>query len=271
MKNLVLVKLGGSLITNKSKPKTFLPKRTSRLVKEIKTWTEQNPQTSLVLAHGSGSFGHVSAKKYQTHLGFLNKNSKYGFCVVRHDAWEINFLLMEKLLNCGLNAVSLPPSMLGVLSNRKIRKFDLNLIYSFLQNNFIPVVFGDQFLDTRQGCSIASGETTLNYLAKKLTRGSGSSRLLKTRLIQATIVNGVLNKNNKVVARITPKNYSQIKKDIFESKDADVTGGMLHKVEAALQLTKVGISTQIISGKKPGNLLKALRGERVLGTLITAK
>lgn len=43
---------------------------------------------------------------------------------------------------------------------------------------------------------------------------------------------------------------------------------MEQKVKIAIELAKLGIKTEIISGKKQGNLKKALLGEKI-GTLIT--
>ena len=55
------------------------------------------------------------------------------------------------------------------------------------------------------------------------------------------------------------------------SSGIDVTGGMLHKVKSLLELAKIGIESQVIDGKKPQTLKRALLGERNLGTIITNK
>lgn len=52
------------------------------------------------------------------------------------------------------------------------------------------------------------------------------------------------------------------------SAGIDVTGGMLHKVERYLELTKAGIKSYIINGKIKNRLKKALLGREVRETVI---
>ena len=99
---LILIKLGGSLITDKTKPKTFKPQLTFQLAQQIKKFKDQHPDQTIIIGHGAGSFAHVSAHQYQTHKGFINQQSKYGFCVVRHDVQHLNFLVMEQILKANV-------------------------------------------------------------------------------------------------------------------------------------------------------------------------
>ena len=65
-KPLILLKLGGSLITDKTKPYTANIPVIKRLAREIHEAREEK-DINLIVGHGGGSFPHVSAKKYQTH------------------------------------------------------------------------------------------------------------------------------------------------------------------------------------------------------------
>ncbi|MGA3021078.1 MAG: hypothetical protein ABSD68_03970, partial [Candidatus Micrarchaeales archaeon] len=65
MKNLVLVKLGGSLITDKTSPFTPNLDVIKRLAKEIHEAREEKGM-SLIIGHGGGSFPHKPAKDYRT-------------------------------------------------------------------------------------------------------------------------------------------------------------------------------------------------------------
>ena len=51
-----------------------------------------------MLGNGAGSFAHPSAAKYRTKEGFLNKNSKYGSCIVQHNAVAINRIVVDGFL-----------------------------------------------------------------------------------------------------------------------------------------------------------------------------
>ncbi len=68
-RELVFLKLGGSLITDKKRPHTPRMDVIRRLAREIAAARNIRPDLQLVLGHGSGSFGHIPAEKYGTHQG----------------------------------------------------------------------------------------------------------------------------------------------------------------------------------------------------------
>ena len=72
MSELVLLKLGGSVITDKSQPFTAREDTIRRLGREIRQALEDQPNLRLVLGHGSGSFGHVVAQNYRTREGIID-------------------------------------------------------------------------------------------------------------------------------------------------------------------------------------------------------
>ena len=69
MQELVLLKLGGSLITDKTRPYTARLDKLADVATQIARALHADPELSLVLGHGSGSFGHTAAKKYKTRDG----------------------------------------------------------------------------------------------------------------------------------------------------------------------------------------------------------
>ena len=66
---LVFVKLGGAAITVKSEQRTALPDRIENLAGQIARAYKNHPGMRLVIGHGSGSFGHFSAREYGTKNG----------------------------------------------------------------------------------------------------------------------------------------------------------------------------------------------------------
>ena len=78
------------------------------------------------------------------------------------------------------------------------------------------------------------------------------------------------NKNAKHIPKITKSNIGEVGQYLAGSSGIDVTGGMKHKVEKMLELAEKGLPSQIINGLVPGNLKKALLGEKVKGTIIEA-
>ena len=66
---LIFLKLGGSLITDKNTPRALRPELLARLMREIAEARAARPGMRIVLGHGSGSFGHVEARRYGTRAG----------------------------------------------------------------------------------------------------------------------------------------------------------------------------------------------------------
>ena len=315
---MILIKLGGSLITDKSQPQTFLPDIMDRLAEEIKQFTIEHPLEPLIIGHGSGSFGHIEAKKYKTNQGFVNDDSKLGFCRVHAVAAELNQLIIKTLLKHDLPVFPIQPSAIINTSVRSspttqnslggISTFHTPIIRQLLNQKLIPILYGDAVLDHTQGCAIASTETILNYLAiqlKSIDPETGNQNPQILKIIQATNVDGVLisksnqtashsgisksgnqnqiknnpisdvpnyldSNNLQLVSKITSQNFHQIKPHLTDSYGTDVTGGMLHKVESALNLAHTHhITTQIINGTKPNYLYHALKSNLHICTIIT--
>lgn len=261
MKDLVLVKLGGSLITDKLKPYTVRQDVLNRLVREIK----ESECTKLIVGHGSGSFGHQSAHKYHTQRGMINPRSCEGISVVHNDAAKLNSIVVQSFLDVGLNAISIQPSAGIICKKGKIIKWDMDPIRQMLDKNILPVPYGDVGMDISQGCCITSTEDELAYIATKL----GAKRIIIVGKVDGVMTSDpVIDANAKLIREITTKNYAKIKSSLTGSDGVDVTGGMLSKVESLIYLAKKGIESEIINGVNPGNLLISLRGESGIGTLI---
>ncbi len=263
---LVLVKLGGSLITNKDKPYTARPEIMAQLVEEVSLIRHENPNLKLIIGNGAGSFAHQSAKKYNTIDGFLSDEEKIGFCFVHQDALDLNRILAKVFLQASLPVISLPPLTMVVTHNKKLFTSDFCTIENSLQAGLIPLVFGDVVLDKAIGGTVLSTDTLLAELAKYFYL----QHKFQVRLVNAGNYPGVRDKDGQVLSNITPANYSQIKVVLGKSESVDVTGGMAQKVEEFLAISSLGIDCWIIDGNIPGNLAKAVLGAPTQGTLIRA-
>ena len=259
MKNLIFVKLGGSLITDKSKPYTARHDIIKRLCREIREAREKRG-FPLLVGHGGGSFPHVSAQKYQTHKGAIHEKSWEGFAKVQDDAAKLNRIVVSSLIEAGEKAFSVQPSASCHAKNDRIIEWYTRPIEASLANGLIPVPYGDVCHDEAKGCCIISTEEILRFLAEKLR---------PQRIIMVGKTDGVLDDRGKTIKEITRKNYASIRKMLASSDGiADVTGGMAQKVEMSLGM---GAEVEIINGMKPGMLRRALLGERGLGTVINGK
>ena len=149
MQDLFLVKLGGSLITDKAKPYTAKLSIIKRLVKEISD-VKKDKEIKIIIGNGGGSFPHTSAKKYQTQNGIINKESYFGMSVVQNDAAKLNRIIIDEFLKIKTKAISIQASCCCVAENSKIKKMFLQPIESLLDYNIIPVVYGDIGIDLKK-------------------------------------------------------------------------------------------------------------------------
>jgi len=237
MKNLILVKLGGSVITDKNKPFTARQDTINKLAKKIKFFNNKN--TDLIIGHGSGSFAHVPASKYQTQKGLINKNSVWGLSLTADAAIQINRIVISEFIKLKFPVISFAP-----LSFNYGNKTLTDHIKKALEIGIIPVIYGDVVMNKKQGFEIYSGEKTLDILATKL-----SNNYKKIKIIYYTDTNGVYDNKGKTIPLITTKNFKVIKKYLQGSGNTDVTGGMVHKVEESLKLVqKLDTEVYIMSG-----------------------
>ena len=262
-KELVLIKLGGSLITDKSKPYTSKPRVISRLAKEIKK--AHLLGYKIIVSHGSGSFGHTLASEYGTANGIKKKRGVYGLCLVQRDAMAINRIIHKIFLKNKISCLSFVPSSFSFAKNKKLKAIFIEPIIAALKMNILPIVFGDIILDEKIGCCIFSGEVTLDNLSSQLKKRGFKIK----KVIQCGITEGVYGSGGKTIPRITPKNFRGFRAYISEADGRDVTGGMFHKIEESLKMAKSGVNVYIINGGRKDNLYKAIVSRPEAGTLIT--
>jgi len=263
VKKLILIKLGGSVITDKSKPFVAKPDVIKRLVGEI-IQAKKVYKGKILIGHGSGSFGHTVAAKYKTQEGMVGKDSLKGFSLTAEAAVKINRVVIRQCLNQALPVASFSPLSFIYAKEGKPLFVLTSQIKKALEIGLIPVIYGDVVMDETVGFCIYSGEKILDLLAIKLLKYYKIDKII---MVGGT--DGVLDEEGKTIVNITSRNYSGIKKSLSGSKAVDVTGGMLHKVEESLNLAvREKISTVIINGNKRDNLMKEILGKDVVSTTI---
>lgn len=255
---LVFVKLGGSVITDKTRPYTLRDGVLDRLSREVKDSIDAGT-AQVLLGHGAGSFPHHSASKYQTHKGLVRADSRRGLCEVSRDVFRLNRLVVDSLLQAGVDALPLQPSSANVSRGGRIQRWATDAVEHALRIGVTPVVFGDISLDLDMGVSITSTEDEFHFLA---------GRLHPRRVVMATRVDGVLDRDNRVIPVITAENFDAVKPCLLGAEGEDVTGGMLHKVERLLEMSRHGCETWIVNALEPGRLCDAILGRGPVGTRV---
>lgn len=266
------VKLGGSLITAKERPLTPRPLVIQRLADEIaRAWWPGRP---LVLAHGSGSYGHVVGRRYRTRSGAgpdaqADPEGWRGFAETAHIAAQLNRLVMAALLRAGLPAVSLPPSALVRCRNGAIVHFAVEPVRLALARGLLPVLFGDVAFDDLRGTTIVATEEVLAGLAEHLP---------PARISLVGVVDGVFaadplrHPGARPIAHLTAAQVRDLTTALGDSHGIDVTGGMAGKIAVMVDLLArlPALRVHLLSGEEPGRLECHLRDpDRPLGTLLT--
>lgn len=246
----ILIKLGGSLITDKTEARSFRSERVSRIVKQVVELRDLIPDVRIVIGHGSGSFGHVEARKYNTVEGVNTAEERHGLGQVGAVAAELSLLVQNEFLAAGLPTLRFQPSSTLVAREGRIESFDSRALSLALDECFIPLIHGDIALDRRIGGTIISTESIFAHLAQPLG---------VDRIILLGEVAGVLNQKGELVPQITPGSFANLRSALAGSHGVDVTGGMSQKVNTMIDLVRMHPSLNvIIADGRRDNLLRDL-------------
>ncbi len=242
---MILIKLGGSIITYKQKPLTANISAIKKIAIQLKKVKEP-----YMIVHGGGSFGHYWSVKYDMHTK-PDKYSIKGVAVVKNSMVELNKLILQTFLQSNLYPYCLPPTDF-ILENKLITKKSQE-ITKIAKTGLIPVSYGDVMWFGKNKFYILSGDKIMGML----------TRILKPRLaIFVTNVDGVYSniKNKKLIREITTE------RPIISDVKMDVTGGMSRKISEATDMSK-NTDVFFVNGKTPQRITDAINGKEFEGTL----
>ena len=262
---LQFVKLGGSLITDKTRAYTAEQEVIARLAEEVRYALDADPDLSLLLGHGSGSFGHWAAQPYGTERGVATPEEWRGYAEVAAAAARLNRIVTDIFLDAGVPVLSLQPSASLRCHDREVVDLDVRPIRQALHHGLVPLVYGDVALDDVRGGTIASTEDLFVYLTEALQ---------PVRILLLSRVPGVLDEDGEVIPCITPNSFAHWRRVFSGSRGVDVTGGMADKVARMVELVdgQPGSRVRILTGARPGLVSRVLLGaEQNVGTLIVSE
>jgi isopentenyl phosphate kinase len=246
VKIMILMKLGGSIITNKEKPLT--PNRDS--IRRIASCLK-NIDEPLVIIHGGGSFGHYWSVRYDMHTK-PQKYSAKGVAAVKNSMVALNSIVLEAFLKSGLKPYSLPPGDFIIEDKPLIKK--VKEIPKIAKTGVIPISYGDAIWFGRNKFYILSGDRIMGILSK----------VLRPRLaIFVTNVDGVYSdmKSKMLLSEMTKE------KPITSEVTIDVTGGMSRKIKEAFRISRYGTDVFFVNGNIPKRITSAINGKSFEGTI----
>ena len=257
MRDLVVVKFGGSAITDKSKSSTPRLGVIHGAIDELASYPGP-----LILLHGGGSFAHPFVSKAALKDGFKQKSQLVSISEI-----ELNLDQLSRIVGVGLLLRQRPfaplaPMSFMTLERGLVGRTFLEPITAALRLGLIPLIHGDIAFDEVRGCGIVSADRIASLLAEKI----GISRVLF-----GCDVDGLYDGNPKIsskvelISEVDRNNYSRVLRGLKPSR-GDVTGGMRGKANEALTLAKHGCESHIFNLTKSGNLRSLLGGSSSIGT-----
>ena len=263
--DVILLKLGGGLLTDKEKPLSIREDIVKSTIDQI-----INANAKLILIHGGGSFGHPLAKKYDI-LDGLNTsvpNQILGLTETHQAMVKFNSYLVNMFLERNYPALSIQPSSIFINDSGNTINKSLDIIETMLDLNILPILYGDIIFDKQGSFSIISGDQIIFKLCEKLKKYHIS------KVIFGIETDGIFintqdnkNKNIKLVPEILSSNLDLL--DLADlGKKIDVTGGIKGKINSIKDICNFNIPVQILNGLKENYIFKSLKNQNVICTMV---
>jgi isopentenyl phosphate kinase len=244
-----IVKLGGSVVTEKDQPETVDDETLDRVGAAIGEAITRESPTDLVVVHGGGSFGHHHAAAH----GVSTTDGTHDTTAIRaiHRAMvTLNDAVLDALAEHGVDGVPVHPLSCALYESGDALSVPTSHVSCMLSEGFVPVLHGDVITHERKGATVVSGDDIVAALARSLSA---------TRVGLCSTVPGVLDDNGDVIPTITA--YEDVATTLGASEATDVTGGMARKVQTLLGLdTPASIFgptdlDAFLAGSNPGTLV----------------
>ena len=221
---------------------------------------------SIVVVHGGGPRIKRELEKSNIPTKFINGlrvTDEKIINIVEKVLIDFNNDIVNSLNEKGSKAVSINTKNKNIIivspENDELgfvgipKKINNDIIIELINNNQIPVVAPLGLGDKEQTYNI-NGDTAAGAIAKSL-----KSR----RLLLMTNVEGVLNKDKKLISEITSSKILEM------IKDGTITGGMIPKINTCLDSVNNGVrGVVIMDGRKQHSILNEIFSDAGAGTLI---
>ncbi|GAB3027468.1 isopentenyl phosphate kinase [Natronobiforma cellulositropha] len=219
----VVLKLGGSVITDKDTPETVDEAALERVADAVAASLETGA-IDLVLVHGGGSFGHHHASAHGVSTTAGTHDAAAALAI--HEAMKrLNAAVLAALRERDVPALPVHPFSAASRDADGETDVPSAQLETMLGEGFVPVLHGDGVVQAGEGVTVLSGDELVTTLARSLAAD---------RVGLCSTVPGVLDTAGEVVPRI--EHYDEVASALGESESTDVTGGMAAKVRTLLEL-----------------------------------
>jgi isopentenyl phosphate kinase len=255
-RDLAIIKLGGALITDKSKPYTLRESVLRRAAREI-----ADALGPCIVVHGVGSYGHVPVIKRKLYMGYQEPKQLPDLSTTMVEVFDLRMAVTRALQEAGLAPVVFLPSNIFRMTNEDITDHFTPGLHRYLELGMTILLGGDMCADEKRGFSVCSGDKVVHLLGK----------LLKPKhVIFATDVAGIytadpkLDSTAKLIPRIALSQIQEFEKLADKATNPDITKGMRGKLEEIKQfepILRAGAEVAILGMMEPGILPRYVAGD----------
>ena len=253
---IIVIKCGGSVLLDQNLFNQF--------IQDISVINKLG--LSSVIIHGGG--GNIKKKLDQQNIESkfidgLRVTDKIIIKVVDEALTELNLEIIKKLNTKKCKAQSITTKKNNVITTFPERKelgfvgnpkeVKKETLLAIIKNKEVPVIVPMGIGDDKNPYNINAD----------IAAGAVAKTLNSRRLLLMTDVEGVLDKNKKLISEIN----SKIAKEMI--KDGTIIGGMIPKINTCLDAVNNGVTgVVIVDGRKPHSILFELFSDKGAGTLI---
>lgn len=256
---MFVVKIGGSLITNKDaycSPDKVKIKEFAKLIKENWSILKGN----LILVLGGGSYGNGVPIRYNIADSQQEWDEK-NLLMMTTKMFEWMNEVCQIFREEGIPCYPFQTSSYCTTNKGNLNTCNIEPIKHCLNLGILPITSGDLTFDNNKKFVIYSSDNVPEMFIKRLN---------VKKVVILTDVEGIYEdlKTKKLIKEVTPQNYSDILNMAGNSQKQDVTGGMNNKLKALLRISQEGATSIICNGKDTQNLFRALYDDTPPGTVI---
>ncbi len=256
LNEIIVIKCGGSVLLEENLFNQF--------IEDISVINKLG--LSVIVVHGGGKNIKLKLDKQNIESKFINglrvtdeKIAK----IVEEALLELNFEIVKNINNKEANAQSVTTkneNIIKIIPERKElgfvgvpKEINKETLLNIVKEKKVPIII-----------PMGTGDDGKIYnINADIAAGAIAKNLNSRRLLLMTDVEGVLDKNNKLILEIN----SEVTKKMLE--EGTISGGMIPKINTCIDAVENGVTgVVIVDGRKPHSILFELFSDKGSGTLI---
>ena len=231
----LVIKLGGSVITDRFKPYTLNESMTRRFIRRLNDFVANNPQQPLIVVLGGGSYGHTPVHDF----GLSSSRQDAPFFTLTQGLYRLKDEFATLCYDLGFPIELLQSSCLFTARNKQPEHCFVEPLLACFAAGRIPVLTGCPAFD-QHGERFIFGSDRIPELLNRMFSCH--------YCYYVTDKPGIMMSANQHIDCVDNNEQRKSALDmVYQSKSKDVTGGMAGKLASIFELADQGLSSVICS------------------------